>query len=90
MLPSTLLDAYNAACYEILSPKIEIYIGKENEKLQTFLKANQFTSWCFITAWNPYSKLLTKTENEKLNIQLEKDLHAFAFFEAQGSDTLTD
>ncbi len=60
MIPTTLLEAYKATCYEILSPKIEIYIDQENATLQTFLKANQFTSWCFITAWNPYSKLLTQ------------------------------
>ena len=40
MITTTLLEAYKATCYEIIQPKIAIFIGQENETLQIFLKEN--------------------------------------------------
>ena len=45
MIPTTLLEAYKATCYEIIQPNIEIFIGQENEALQTFLKENGVKSY---------------------------------------------
>ena len=88
MISTTLLEAYKATCYEILNPKIEIFIGQENEELQTFLKENEIKSWCFITAWNPYSRALSKDENEELNSQLKNDLKPYKIYSAQGKDSI--
>ena len=88
MISKELLLGYEATCYSILNPKIDIYLGKENEALQSFLKEHDFTSWCFITAWNPFSKTLSLKENQRLNSLLEQDLNSYALFAAEGKDTI--
>ena len=90
MIPTTLLEAYKATCYEIIDPKVAIYIGQENEVLQTFLKENEITNWCFITAWNPFSKALSLQENKELNMFLEADLDGYSIFPGEGKDTIAD
>ena len=64
MLPSDLLNGYLATCYQIHDPSIDIYISKENSALNSFLIQNNYFSWCFITAWNPFSIAQTKEVNE--------------------------
>jgi hypothetical protein len=88
MISKELLLGYEATCYSILIPKIDIYLGKENEALQSFLKEHDFKSWCFITAWNPFSKALSVEENIALNSLLEQDLTHYAVFAAEGKDTI--
>ena len=88
MITTKLLEAYKATCYEIIQPKIAIYIGKENEALQTFLKENEIINWCFLTAWNPYSNALSQEENSALNESLRLDLKDYKILEAQGKDTI--
>lgn len=88
MIPTTLLEAYKATCYEIIHPKVAIFIGQENEVLQTFLKENEITNWCFITAWNPFSNTLSTEENSVLNESLRLDLKDYKILEAQGKDTI--
>jgi hypothetical protein len=88
MISKELLVCYQATCYSILNPKIDIYLDKENKELQTFLIEQNFHSWCFITAWNPFSKALTLDENTSLNKKLEADLNNYTVFPAEGKDTL--
>ena len=88
MISKELLQGYQATCYSILNPNIDIYLDKENEALQSFLKEQSFDSWCFITAWNPFSKALSLEENTALNSKLEADLINNTVFPAAGKDTL--
>ena len=90
MISKELLAGYQATCYSILNPKIYIYLDKENKELQTFLIEQNFHSWCFITAWNPFSRALTLDENTSLNKKLESDLNNYIVFPAEGKDTLGD
>ena len=90
MISEELLLGYEATCYSILNPKIDIYIKKENQELQSFLREHNFTSWCFITAWNPFSEALSYEENNVLNQLLEADLNCYSVFSAKGQDTLGD
>lgn len=90
MISKELLLGYEATCYSIINPKIDIYLKKENKELNSFLKERNFTSWCFITAWNPFSKALSIEENKVLNLLLEADLKNHHFFPAEGKDTLGD
>jgi hypothetical protein len=90
MITTELLEAYKATCYEIINPKIQIYIDIENEVLFNFLKENYISSWCFITAWNPYSKELSNDENIHLNNRLEKELKDYKIYAAQGQGTTGD
>jgi hypothetical protein len=88
MISKELLLGYEATCYSILNPKIDIYLTKENEALQSFLTEHHFNSWCFITAWNPFSNALSLEENQRLNSLLEQDLTNYAVFPAEGKDTI--
>lgn len=90
MISEELLLGYEATCYSILNPKIDIYIKKEIQELQSFLREQNFTSWCFITAWNPFSEALSNEENNALNQLLEVDLNCYSVFPAEGKDTLGD
>lgn len=90
MISKELLQGYQATCYSILNPNIDIYLDKENEALQSFLKEQSFDSWCFITAWNPFSKALSLEENTALNSKLEADLINYTVFPAAGKDTLDE
>ena len=86
MITKELLQAYEATCYSILAPEIDIYLTNENSDLQQFLIKHKFTTWCFITAWNPYSKALSLEDNIARNKLLEKDLSAHHVFSAEGKD----
>ena len=90
MISKELLQGYEATCYSIINPKIDIYLKKENAELNSFLKEYNFTSWCFITAWNPFSKAFSIKENKVLNLLLEADLNNYQIFPAEGKDTLGD
>lgn len=90
MISEELLLGYEATCYSVLKPKIDIFIKKENQELHSFLIDQNFTTWCFITAWNPLSKALSNEENKALNLLLEADLTSYSHFHAKGQDTLGD
>ena len=90
MISKELLLGYEATCYSVINPKIDIYLKKENAELNSFLKEHNFTSWCFITAWNPFSKALSLEKNKELNALLEADLKEYNIFSAEGKDTLGD
>ena len=88
MITNELLNSYKATCYSIIEPEIDIYVQEENSLLNTFLESNNFKTWCFITAWNPFSESLTTEENISLNELLKADLVNYPFFHAIGKDTL--
>ena len=90
MISKELLLGYEATCYSIINPKIDIYLKNENTELNSFLKEYKFNSWCFITAWNPFSKALSLEENKALNMLLEADLDGYSIFPGEGKDTLGD
>ncbi|RAR73694.1 DUF3293 domain-containing protein [Flavobacterium aciduliphilum] len=90
MISKELLLGYQSTCYSILNPKIDIYLTKDNEALHSFLKEHHFNSWCFITAWNPFSNALSLEDNQRLNSLLEQDLTNYTVFAGEGKDTLGD
>ena len=90
MISKELLFGYEATCYSIVNPKIDIYLKKENTELNFLLKTNKFNSWCFITAWNPFSKALSLEKNKELNLLLEADLDGYIIFPGEGKDTIGD
>jgi hypothetical protein len=90
MISKELLLGYEATCYSVVNPKIDIYLKKENAELNSFLREHNFNSWCFITAWNPFSKALSLEKNKELNALLEEDLKDYTIFPAEGKDTLGD
>lgn len=59
-----LREAYLATIYEVKHLGLHLQIGVENWDLEEFLIDNNAFSWAFISAWNPFSKLLSTAENE--------------------------
>lgn len=59
-----LRDAYLATTYEVKHLGLHLRIGEENWDLEEFLIDNNVFSWAFISAWNPFSKSLSPSENE--------------------------
>ena len=59
-----LRDAYLATIYEVKHLGLQLRIGEENWDLEEFLIDNNVFSWAFISAWNPFSKPLSSSENE--------------------------
>lgn len=82
-----LLEAYSKTNYQITNTELIINIGKQNKKLNTFLKLNTYDTWCFITAWNPLSSDgFTIEENNRFNNELFEDLSEYATYKGEGKD----
>ena len=68
-----LIAAYNNAHYTTNSGII-LLIGKSNAELDTFMRTNGYEEAIYITAWNPFSQVLTVSENTSRNQELLKDV----------------
>ena len=70
-----LIRAYREAKYvvEYLEP-IVLGIGQANQKIKELLEVFEVTTAAFITAFNPYSEVLSDTENEQAQNQLVSDI----------------
>lgn len=73
-LDESLLKAYKQTTYAVPSLKINIRIGEKCPLLDQLLQKLERRSWCFVTAWNPQSKLLSDEENKKRNHKLREYL----------------
>ena len=74
-----LQEAYLATIYEVKHLGLQLRIGEENWNLEELLIDNNAFSWAFISAWNPFSQLLSPKENNILHLKLIEDpqlLHA--------------
>lgn len=53
---------------------IDLKIAKYNENLAHWLQSKSLNQFCVITAFNPYSQLLSKQENLARNARLQSEL----------------
>lgn len=81
---TALVQAYIKTKYKVPELGIEILIGKESDDLDNILKKYNVISFAFITAWNPFSRLTEKIENEGRNLELFRDLSPFTAFNGHG------
>ena len=79
-----LLDAYKSTTYQVIDPKISLRIGEASKELDLLLGELNVSSFCFITAYNPFSKELSYTENSKRQVLLAEDLRSYKFFKGVG------
>ena len=79
-----LLDAYSKTKYLVFNTEIVIEIGKRNSLVEELLKKNGCNECAFITAFNPFSQLLTDDENEKRHRELLTLVKEYIFFEGEG------
>jgi len=80
----SLVSSYKETTYSVPELDINIRFDEENKKLHQFLENSSKSSWVFITAWNPKSKLLSEKENYKRNRSLKKDLRHWKFYNGIG------
>lgn len=88
MLSSQLLIAYCETDYKIPSQNLVLRLGEHNPELDMLLEKYEVEDWCFITAWNPKSNLLSTKENIELNRRLERDIKKFVYFQGKGEGKL--
>ncbi|MDD7986073.1 DUF3293 domain-containing protein [Lentisphaera marina] len=79
-----LIKAYKQTDYLVPEFDLCIKIDQCSEDLRAFCEKRKVESWAFITAHNPYSKLLNPMENEARNQSLEQDLLDYDFFHGLG------
>lgn len=65
-----LLNSYLSTRYLVFYPSLEIQIGRYHPKVDQFLMDNNAFSWAFVSACNPFSKLLPDLENEQRHAHL--------------------
>lgn len=79
-----LINAYNTTEYKVYSPTLVIKIGIVNQELNDLLISFNSFTWAYITAFNPFSKILTNAENKKRHEELKVKIGNFKFFEGEG------
>lgn len=76
MIEPELVDAYIKTTYVVYdgTKTINIRIDKYNPDIDTLMEKYGAKSWLFFTAFNPYSKKLSETENKFRQHQLLTEL----------------
>lgn len=68
-----LLEAYKNTHYTT-ELGMTLFIGRSNAELEVFMESKGYREAIYITAWNPFSQVLTATENASRNQELLKDV----------------
>lgn len=72
------MEAYKRTDYSVFADN-KTYVLKINESnidWNSFLIEKAYSFYFYITAWNPYSNLLTHEENTKANLELKTTLES--------------
>ena len=81
---NTLLEAYKNTKYIVFEPTLTIEIGKFKQDVDKLLLKHNSNEWAFITAYNPYSRVLTEEENKVLHNKLKELTAKYVTFEGHG------
>ncbi len=77
--------SYLGTSFNVYSPQISIRVGQANKELDNLLLENNCNSYAFVTAYNPYSELKTKEENQKMNELLHQELkNQYQLYDGEG------
>lgn len=79
-----LLQAYANTDYHVDGFDTPIRIGEQHPAIDAFCTARGFSTWAFITAWNPLSLSLPLSGNEDRNRQLRAELRDYAIRPGRG------
>jgi len=82
-----LIHAYKETDFNVYEPKITIKFEQFNQELDRLLQNQNFITWAYITAWNPYSELTDDRTNEEKNNQLCNDLTEYILFHGEGVES---
>lgn len=75
---------YLQTSYRCPEIDVELKIAEQTQTIQDYMQKNNHQDYCFITAWNPMSKQLSKDENDLRNQQLLKEFNT-TYFDGVGS-----
>ena len=78
---NSLIESYINTKYIVFEPTLTIEIGKLNQDLDGLLIKHNSNEWAFITAYNPYSKILNDEENKLLHSELKELTKNYITFE---------
>ena len=88
-LEPALIAAYKNTLFQahVGDDVITLIVGQKCPALQAVFEQHNVTTACYITAYNPFGRLLTKQENEARNTRLQAELAAlYPVFEGVGVD----
>jgi hypothetical protein len=88
-LAPDLIAAYKNTLFQahVGDEVITLRVGQKCHALQAVFEQHNVTTACYITACNPFGRLLTKQENEARNARLLRELAAlYPVFEGVGVD----
>lgn len=81
---NSLIEAYQNTKYKLFEPALTIEIGKLNHEIDVLLQNNNTNEWAFITAFNPYSKVVSDEENKFRHDELKELTKSYMTFEGHG------
>jgi hypothetical protein len=81
---NSLIEAYKNTKYKIFEPAVTIEIGKLNQEIDVLLQKNNSNEWAFITAYNPYSKVVSDEDNKMRHDELKELTKSYVTFEGHG------
>jgi hypothetical protein len=84
---NNLLQAYKSTKYKLFKPNLIIQIGVLNNELNDLLGKNNATEWAYITAYNPFSRVLTDIENQSRHLELKELTRSYLTYEGHGVRT---
>lgn len=83
------MDAYRKTEYHAFTePLLTLKVSQSNSQLIELHQQHQAPSSAFITAWNPYSELMSDEENTKRQDKLIASIkeRGFAYYLGEGKD----
>jgi hypothetical protein len=81
---NSLIEAYKNTKYIVFEPNLIIEIGKLNQEIEDIIINHNSNSWAFITAYNPFSRILTNDENRLRHDELKELTKDYITFEGHG------
>ena len=88
-IPPDLLASYLATVHRLVEPAaLTVVVGRRHHGLVSLMKANRLPSAAFLTAWNPFSRPLSRKRNDAAQARLVADLdrHGLPHFASWGHD----
>jgi hypothetical protein len=89
-LPEEVIRAYQGARYRVESAgqAFILYLDRPTPELKSLLKRRPKSGACFLTAYNPYGKILSEEENHEAHLAFVEELKKskLVFFEGVGED----
>ena len=71
-------------CIDDGATRVCFHAGSRSRRVDALLERHRTRRWAFITAWNPASVLLDRTENDRRQQRLREDLEGYRILPGEG------